>query len=211
MFVFHNSQIPVYVHVIFANTIQTGENVLKSLLYIKEFIFMEQSIKKFYSFSRALSTYMFRWLIYLFCCLPISIIKDGKWSMGDATIGERTDQCVRVHWAPPINGRKLVTIALSSEKTSDIKDCVLKCFTTNGCVALNFGPRQGKHHVCELLKTNRHFLFSNFTAMPGWTYVGKQVWNIEIISSWRKRSNVAVLYETLDFFAGKIQSLKLVR
>ena len=126
---------------------------------------------------------MLHWLIYLFCCLQISISNE---ILSDAKIRERSDQCAAVHWAPPLNGKKLITIALSSERTSDIKDCVLKCFTTNGCVSLNFGPRKGKHRVCELLKTDRHFLFSNFTDTPGWTYVEKQVWNIKTL--WRDKN-----------------------
>ena len=125
---------------------------------------------------------MLHWLIYLFCCLQISISNE---ILSDAKIRERSDQCAAVHWAPPLNGKKLITIALSSERTSDIKDCVLKCFTTNGCVSLNFGPRKGKHRVCELLKTDRHFLFSNFTDTPGWTYVEKQVWNFK---TWRDKN-----------------------
>ena len=154
------------------------KNFCNSLLYIAVSMFTCNGIKKnVIPFKSAvLSTYMLRGLIYLFCCLQISISNE---ILSDAKIRERSDQCAAVHWAPPLNGKKLITIALSSEKTSDIKDCVLKCFTTNGCVSLNFGPRKGKHRVCELLKTDRHFLFSNFTDTPGWTYVEKQVWNFK--------------------------------
>ena len=126
---------------------------------------------------------MLHWLIYLFCCLQLSISNE---ILGDEKTGERSDECATVHWAPPLNGKKIITIALSSERTSDIKHCVLKCFTTNACVSLNFGPRKGKHRVCELLKTDRHFLFSNFTDSPGWTYVEKQVWNIKTL--WRDKN-----------------------
>ena len=123
---------------------------------------------------------MLRGLIYLFCCLQILICSNDIF--GDVKIGDRSDQCAAVRWAPPLNGKKLIPIALSSEKTRDIKDCVLKCFTTDGCVALNFGPRKGKHCVCELLRTDRHFLFSNFTDTSVWTYVEKQVWNFETLN-----------------------------
>ena len=84
-------------------------------------------------------------------------------------------QCTTAYWAPPIHGKKLITTPLSLETASDLKQCLLKCFTADGCVSFNFGSGARNSNVCELLKTDRHFLPSNFIPAAGWIYTGKKV------------------------------------
>ena len=84
-------------------------------------------------------------------------------------------QCTTAYWAPPIPGKKLIATPIGLETASDLKQCLVKCSTADGCVSFNFGSGAANRNVCELLKTDRHFLLSNLIPAAGWTYTGKKV------------------------------------
>jgi hypothetical protein len=83
-----------------------------------------------------------------------------------------------MNWGLPLAGHKYNVTPIATSKVTDNMNCMVQCGRNEGCVAINIGPRlQGQDRKCEMLDTTRYSVsnFMNFTAQPGWTYIGLKV------------------------------------
>ena len=87
-----------------------------------------------------------------------------------------SDKCFSVSWAPSFVNKKFkfgTRLGISSSST--IYHCFNECFQTFGCVAMNFGPTNSTHSVCELFDITRHYSMPDFIVSHNWTYMEREV------------------------------------
>ncbi len=81
-----------------------------------------------------------------------------------------------INWGLPLAGHKLNATPVATSRVTNHIKCMAQCAKTEGCVAINLGPLQGKERECEMLDITRYSVSSfNFTAKAGWTYIGPKV------------------------------------